>query len=62
MAGVTKALFVPLSLAVGFAMLASYFLSNTLVPILSVWLLGKKLVVPPSGGEEGVINAFDKAR
>ena len=39
MAGVTRALFVPLSLAVGLAMLASYVLSNTLVPVLSVWLL-----------------------
>jgi multidrug efflux pump subunit AcrB len=39
MLGVARALFVPLSLAVGFAMLASYFLSNTLVPVLSVWLL-----------------------
>jgi multidrug efflux pump subunit AcrB len=37
--GVSKSLFAPLSLAVGFAMLASYFLSNTLVPVLSVWLL-----------------------
>jgi multidrug efflux pump subunit AcrB len=39
MVGVSRALFVPLSLAVGFAMLASYFLSNTLVPVLSVWWL-----------------------
>src|SRR5499427_1032214 len=39
MAGVARSLFVPLSLAVGFAMLASYFLSNTLVPALSAWLL-----------------------
>ncbi|MBS1808626.1 MAG: efflux RND transporter permease subunit [Acidobacteria bacterium] len=39
MVGVSRALFVPLSLAVGFAMLASYFLSNTLVPILSAWWL-----------------------
>ena len=31
--------FTPLALAVGFAMIASYFLSSTLVPILSVWLL-----------------------
>ena len=39
MVGVSRSLFVPLSLAVGFAMLASYFLSNTLVPILAVrWL------------------------
>ena len=34
-----RPLFVPLSLAVGFAMIASYLLSSTLVPVLSVWLL-----------------------
>jgi multidrug efflux pump subunit AcrB len=39
MAGAAKAMFVPLSLAVGFSMVASYLLSGTLVPILSVWLL-----------------------
>lgn len=39
MEGTTKALFVPLSLAVGFAMFASYVLSNTLVPVLSGWML-----------------------
>src|SRR5262245_22325707 len=39
MVGVARSLFVPLSLAVGFAMLASYFLSNTLTPVLSAWLL-----------------------
>jgi multidrug efflux pump subunit AcrB len=30
---------VPLSLAVGFAMITSYLLSSTFVPVLSVWLL-----------------------
>lgn len=39
MSGAAKAMFLPLSLAVGFAMIASYLLSTTLVPILSVWLL-----------------------
>src|SRR5207247_332309 len=39
MAGVGRQLFVPLSLAVGFAMLASYLLSSTLVPVLAVWML-----------------------
>jgi len=39
MIGAAKAMFVPLALAVGFAMIASYFLSSTLVPILSVWVL-----------------------
>ncbi|MBI3850032.1 MAG: efflux RND transporter permease subunit [Verrucomicrobia bacterium] len=39
MVGAAKAMFVPLSLAVGFSMVASYLLSSTLVPILSVWVL-----------------------
>jgi multidrug efflux pump subunit AcrB len=39
MQGAARSLFVPLSLAVGFAMLASYILSSTFVPILSIWLL-----------------------
>ena len=39
MKGAGKAMFLPLSLAVGFSMVFSYFLSSTLVPILSVWLL-----------------------
>src|SRR5207249_8016466 len=39
MTGVGRQLFVPLSLAVGFAMLSSYVLSSTLVPVLSVWTL-----------------------
>jgi multidrug efflux pump subunit AcrB len=39
MTGVSRSLFVPLSLAVGLAMLASYLLSNTLVPVLSIVML-----------------------
>jgi multidrug efflux pump subunit AcrB len=39
MQGSAKALFVPLALAVGFAVIASYILSSTFVPVLSVWLL-----------------------
>ncbi len=56
MVGVARSLFVPLSLAVGFAMLASYFLSNTLVPVLSVWFLrsAHRTVEEPS--------FFDRAR
>ncbi len=42
MTGSARGLFVPLSLAVGFAMIASYILSSTLVPVLSVWLLRRK--------------------
>lgn len=39
MTGVARSLFVPLSLAVGFAMLSSYVLSNTMVPVLAAGLL-----------------------
>lgn len=39
MTGVPRSLFVPLSMAVGFAMIASYVLSQTLVPVMSIWLL-----------------------
>lgn len=39
MVGAAKAMFLPLALAVGFAMVTSYLLSSTLVPILSVWVL-----------------------
>jgi multidrug efflux pump subunit AcrB len=39
MAGVGRQLFVPLSLAVAFSMIASYLLSSTLVPVFSVWLM-----------------------
>jgi multidrug efflux pump subunit AcrB len=42
MAGVGRQLFVPLSLAVGFAMVSSYVLSSTLVPVLSTWLIRSK--------------------
>ncbi|PWU01222.1 MAG: acriflavin resistance protein [Candidatus Melainabacteria bacterium] len=39
MVGITRELFIPLSLAVGLAMVASTTLASTLVPILSVWLI-----------------------
>src|SRR6516164_2014475 len=39
MQGAVRALFLPLSLAVGGAMVTSYLLSSTFVPVLCVWLL-----------------------
>jgi multidrug efflux pump subunit AcrB len=39
MQGAARALFVPMSLAVGFAMIASYILSSTFVPVMGAWLL-----------------------
>lgn len=39
MSGIPKSMFLPLSLAVGFAMISSFILSQTLVPVLANWLL-----------------------
>ncbi len=39
MAEPVRSLFLPLALAVGFAMISSYFLSSTYVPVICVWLL-----------------------
>jgi multidrug efflux pump subunit AcrB len=39
MEGAARALFVPLALAVGFSMVASYLLASSFVPVASVWLL-----------------------
>src|SRR5213078_2934244 len=50
MVGVGRQLFVPLSLAVGFAMVSSYILSTTLVPVLATWMMREK---PESAGQSG---------
>ncbi len=39
MVGITRSLFVPLSMAVGLAMFCSYILSGTFVPVMAAWLL-----------------------
>jgi multidrug efflux pump subunit AcrB len=39
MVGVSRQLFVPLAVAVGFSMVASYLLSSSLVPVFSTWLM-----------------------
>ncbi len=38
MTGVAQAIFVPLALAVAFAMISSYFLASTFVPVMETWL------------------------
>jgi multidrug efflux pump subunit AcrB len=54
MAEPVRSLFVPLALAVGFAMISSYVLSSTVVPVLSVWLLKHH----GHQGQEGHRNSF----
>lgn len=58
MVGVGRALFVPLSLAVGFAMLASYFLSSSLVPVMATWILRQK----PHAKGEPAHSRFERLR
>ena len=55
MVGVGRQLFVPLTLAVGFAMVSSYVLSSTLVPVLSTWMLR-------AGPRLGNLACFEKVR
>jgi multidrug efflux pump subunit AcrB len=54
MSGTPRAMFLPLTLAVGFAMIASFLLSQTMVPILSNWFL--KDHVPKN--EDGKFQLF----
>ncbi len=62
MQGAARALFVPLSLAVGFSMVTSYLLSSTFVPVVSVWLLrhvggaGRNPVSPRSRVSSGIFG------
>lgn len=60
MNGVPKALFLPLSLAVGFAMIASYLLSQTFVPVVSNWLL-RQDVRKPAGVLDGLKGWYIRA-
>jgi multidrug efflux pump subunit AcrB len=55
MSGVPRGMFLPLSLAVGFAMIASFFLSNTFVPVMANWLLKDHL-------QEQSTKRFDRFR
>jgi multidrug efflux pump subunit AcrB len=56
MKGVGRQLFVPLSLAVGFAMIASYLLSSTLVPVFGTWMMKE------SHRQEELEGAFGRLR
>jgi multidrug efflux pump subunit AcrB len=49
MSGVPRGMFLPLSLAVGFAMIASFILSNTFVPVFANWILNEKINHSTSG-------------
>ena len=61
MTGVPRAMFLPLSMSIGLAMIVSFLSSQTLVPVISVWLLKVK---PHPGHQLGehqhAVMALDK--
>jgi multidrug efflux pump subunit AcrB len=58
MTGPAQSLFVPLSLAVGFSMGASYLLSSSLVPVLANWILKQE----KNDSEHPKESRFDRFR
>lgn len=74
MQGIPKSMFLPLSLSVGFAMISSFLLAQTFVPVLSSWLLKdhnhhdatlaldheEALEVIREGGEFRPLKGFEK--
>jgi RND family efflux transporter MFP subunit len=56
LSGAPRSLFMPLSLAVGFAMIASYLLSSTFVPVMAVWLLRRR----QSDGQRASQDAWNR--
>jgi multidrug efflux pump subunit AcrB len=62
MTGPAQSLFVPLSLAVGFSMAASYLLSSSLVPVLSNWILKQEKVEAEHSKEPPKEERFDRFR
>jgi multidrug efflux pump subunit AcrB len=61
MTGVPRAMFLPLSMAIGFAMIVSFLSSQTLVPVISVWLLkAEKFQGHHKGEQSHAVMAMDK--
>jgi multidrug efflux pump subunit AcrB len=55
LSGVGRQLFVPLSMAVAFALIASFLLSSSLVPVLSSWIMKMKT---PEQERRGFLHSF----
>jgi multidrug efflux pump subunit AcrB len=61
MTGVPRAMFLPLSMAIGFAMIVAFLSSQTLVPVISVWLLKSERFQGHRKGEQShAVMAADK--
>lgn len=62
MNGVPKAMFLPLSLAIGFTMIVAFILSQTLVPILSNWLINEKKYQHAHQKNHGKDSMFERMK
>ncbi len=63
LSGVGGYLFMPLAMAIVFAMIASFILSRTLVPTMAAWLLAAQVSRKSDGAEEpkgGIFKRFQK--
>src|SRR5690606_32265503 len=60
MTGIPKDMFMPLSMAVAFAMIASFLASQTFVPILANWMMKQKY--PKHNKKKARRSFFDKFR
>jgi multidrug efflux pump subunit AcrB len=56
-----RGLFLPLSMSVGFAMIASYLLSSTFVPVMSTWLLRRVAYDSTAYHESGLFTKLRHA-
>jgi len=56
MTGVPKAMFLPLSLSIGFAMIISFLSSQTIVPVISNWLLKAEMFQQHKEHKEGLFG------
>ncbi|SEJ48458.1 Multidrug efflux pump subunit AcrB [Dyadobacter koreensis] len=62
MSGVPRAMFLPLSLSIGFAMTVSYLLAQSLVPILANWMLKDHSEAAHAGSSNKKPSFFDRIR
>lgn len=61
MTGIPKDMFMPLSMAVAFAMIASFIASQTFVPILANWLMKPELLIHHKPNNKGKkLTRFEK--
>lgn len=58
MTGISKDMFMPLSMAVAFAMIASFLASQTFVPIMANWMMKEKEVVSISKRKRAFFDKF----